>query len=353
MEISNPLKTFKFDFWKDHFWIWALGLPVGLICWVVPFVVFIGLSKADNTPGWFPFFGFIFLGIPCYLLGWIFIYSLMEGIYTKVTLAESWVSIRLPWLIFPLIPVVKKMDLACIRRINLEAPYGSRAAVFLYYLKNNKERHFYLPRFNHNIPYLRQMMALMDRIEPPTVASASGFGNAVQGMDSMQKGVKKGKGAPRLRRRFIDKALYELIVYSFLVFLGISGWVTLAMPASNKLEAFIVGPTLAFLCFMLAAVCNYLPVIGSIAIWFLGRAIIHATLWLFQMPNTAWDTPAVVNQFLGRWNIAPIHSTLVEFLFWATLIISIELSISSILGWFERRAQKKFMRSQEEEMTTT
>ena len=168
----------------------------------------------------------------------------------------------------------------------------------------------------------------------------------------MPKGLLKGKGVPRLRRRFIDKVLYELIVYSFLVFLGITGWVTLSMPASNKLEAFIVGPFLAFLCLLLAAVGNYLPVIGSISIWFLGRAIIRATLWLFQMPNTTWETPAVVNQFLGRWNIAPIHSTLVEFLFWGTLIISIELSISGIFGWFARRAQKKFIRTQEEERTT-
>jgi hypothetical protein len=277
----------------------------------------------------------------------------MEGIFTKVTLAKSWVSIRLPWLIFPLIPVKRRIDLACIRRINLEAPYGSRAAVFLYYLKNNKERHFYLPRFNHNIPYLRQMMALKDRIEPPPVAPASGFGSEAQGMHSMQTGLMKGKGAPRLRRRFIDKVLYELTVYSLLVFLGVSGWVTLSMPFSNKLEAFIMGPTLAFLCFMLAAVCNYLPVIGPILIWFVGHAIIRAALWLLQMPNTTWDTPAVVNQFLGRWNIAPIHSTLVEFLFWATLIISIELSIRGILGWFERRAQIKFMRAQEEEIITT
>ncbi len=172
METSNPLKTYKFDFWKDRFWIWALVLPIGLICWVVPFIVLVGLLQAENAPGWFPFFGFVFLGVPCYLLGWIFVYSLMEGFYTKVTLAESWVSIRLPWLIFPLIPVKRRIDLACIRRINLEAPYGSRAAVFLYYLKNNKERHFYLPRFNHNIPYLREMVALKERIEPPPVAHA-------------------------------------------------------------------------------------------------------------------------------------------------------------------------------------
>ncbi len=160
----------------------------------------------------------------------------------------------------------------------------------------------------------------------------------------MQMGDMKGKGAPRLRRRFIDKVLYELTVYSFLVFLGISGWVTLSMPFSSKLEAFIMGPTLAFFCILLAAVCNYLPVIGTIAIWFVGRALIHAMLWLFQLPNTTWETPAVVNQFLGRWNIAPIHSTLVEFLFWGTLILSIELSISGILGWFQRRAQKKSAR---------
>ncbi len=338
---NHPFKSYKFDFWKDRFWIWALVLPFGLIGWAVPFVLLIGLSKANNAPNWFPIFGFLFLGIPCYLVGWIFVYSLMEGIYTKVTIAENWISIRLPWLIFPIIPVVRRIDLARIHRINLHAPYGSRAAVFLYYYRKNKERHYYLPRFEHNIPYIKIMMALKDRIEPPLSPPTTAPGSELMGTYSTKEEMINRIHTPRPRRRLIDKAIYELIIYSFLALLGISGWVTLSLPISNKIEAFVTGSFFGFVCFMLGAACGSLPVIGPVAFWFLGHPIIRAILWLFQMPDTAWDSPPVVNQFMARWNIAPIHSTLVEYLFWATLIISIEFSASAILGWIEHQAQKK------------
>jgi len=345
---SHSYKTYKFDFWKDRFWMWALALPFGLISWAIPFVLLIGLSNVNNSnaPGWFPIFGFVFLGIPAYLIGWIFVYSLMEGIYTKVTITDSWVSVRLPWLIFPIIPVVKRINLERIQRINLFAPYGSRRAVFLYYFEKNKERHFYLPRFEHNPAYIQIMMALKDRIEPPPIPSVSSLGSESQEAPSAKEALIKAKRTPSLRPRFIDKALNELIVYSLLAMLGISGWITLSLPASNKMEAFIVGPTIALLCFLLAAVfSSFLPGVGPIAFWFLGRPIVRAILWLLQVPDVNWDSPPVMNQFLARWNIPPAHSTLVEFLFWATIIISIEVSIGSFVGWLRRRAYKKFIPS--------
>jgi len=215
METPNhSYESYKFNFWKDRFWVWALCLPFGLICWAIPFVLFFGLSKADNAPGWFPLFGFVFLGLPSYLVGWIFVYSLMEGLYTKVTMTDSWVSIRLPWLIFPIIPVVKRIDLERIRRINLFAPYGSRAAVFLYYFEKNKERHFYLPRFEHNPAYIQIMMALKDRIEPSLIPFISSPDSESQGTLSAKDALIKAKRYPSLRPRFIDKALNELIVFS-------------------------------------------------------------------------------------------------------------------------------------------
>jgi len=349
--LNHSYKTYKFNFWKDHFWVWALSLPFGLICWAIPFVLFFGLMNTKNSPGWFPIFGFIFLGIPCYLVGWIFVYSLMEGFYTKVTMTDSWVSIRLPWLIFPIIPVVKRIDLERIQRINLFAPYGSRAAVFLYYFEKNKERHFYLPRFEHNPAYIQIMLALKDRVEPSLIPSISSSDSESQGTLSAKEALIKAKRYPSPHPRFIDKALNELIVYSVLALFGIGGWITLSLPASNKIEAFIVGSSLAFVCFLLAVVfCSFLPGIGVIAFWFLGHPIIRAILWLFQVPDVNWDTPLVMNQFLARWNIPPVHSTLVEFFFWATLIISIEVSISNIVSRIWRRAYKKFLKSRGEKI---
>ena len=348
METPNhSYKTYKFNFWKDHFWVWGLFLPFGLICWAIPLVMLFGLIKTNNAPGWFPIFGFIFLGIPAYLVGWIFVYSLMEGIYTKVTIAENWVSIQLPWVIFPVIPVVKRIDLERIQRINLFAQYGSRAVVFLYYFEKNKERHFYLPRFEHNPAYIQIMRALKDRIEPPLIRSISSPDSEPQGTLSAKEALIKAKRYPSLRPRFIDKVLNAPIGFSILALFGISGWITLSLPASSKTDAFAVGFSLAFVCFWLAF-CGLLPGIGQIAFWFLGHPIIRAILWLFQVPDMSWDTPPVVNQFLARWDISPVHSTLVEFIFWAVLVISIELSISNVVAGLRRRAYKKFMQSQGE-----
>jgi hypothetical protein len=170
---QGNLRTYKFDFWKNGFWAWIVALPFGLISWAVPFVLLIGLMKADNAPGWFPYFAFFMVGIPGYLVGWIFVYSLMEGIYTKVTIADEWVAARLPWLVFPLIPIEKKINLDQIHRINQFAPYGSRTAINLHYVLNNRERYFYLPRFKNNPPYIEEIVAIQKRVEsiyPPIVS---------------------------------------------------------------------------------------------------------------------------------------------------------------------------------------
>jgi hypothetical protein len=165
MDPYRKVRTYKFNFWKDGFRLWILALPFGIICWVVPFVVLFGLINTKNSPNWFPFFGFLFTGIPAYLVGWIFVYSLMEGIITKVTIADDWVAIRLPWQIFPVFPITKKIDLENIHRINLSAPYGSRIAVHLYYYKNNRERYFYLPRFKNNPLYIEEILSIQKRVE--------------------------------------------------------------------------------------------------------------------------------------------------------------------------------------------
>ncbi len=343
METTNhPPKSYKFDFWKDRFWIWALALPFGLVCWAIPFVLLIGLMNAGKAPAWFPYFGFVFLGLPAYLVGWIFVYSLMEGIYTKVTLAESWVSIRLPWLVFPLIPTVKRIDLERVRRVNLFAAYGSRTAVFLYYMQKNKERHFYLPKFKYDPAYLQMMVALKDRIEPPPVRPVSPTDGAPQGMLSAKDALLKANRRPGLRPHFIENILNSLIAFSLLGMVAIGGWITLSLPGSSKTDAFSVGFSLAFLCFWLA-LCGLLPGIGQVAFWFLGQPVIRSIMWLLQVPDVGWDTPPVANQLLARWNIPPVHSTLVEFLFWAVLIISIELSLIVVLGWLRRRAYKSSM----------
>jgi len=59
----------------------------------------------------------------------------------------------MPWLIFPLIPVEKKIGIHSIERMDLFGRYGTRRAVYLYYLKNSRQKKFYLPWFQHDPRY--------------------------------------------------------------------------------------------------------------------------------------------------------------------------------------------------------
>ncbi len=96
--------------------------------------------------------------------GWIFVYSVMEWIYTRVVFSDMQISLRLPWVIFPLIPVIKKLDLYKIHRVDDFARYGTRTAVLLYYDDDNgEERQLYIPKFQHDPEYLQEIQMLRER----------------------------------------------------------------------------------------------------------------------------------------------------------------------------------------------
>jgi len=77
MSADHKDRVYRFHFLKDRFWIWAVVLPFGLITWSLPFIILWGLRRAGETPDWFPWLMFFVLGIPSYMIGWIFVYSLM------------------------------------------------------------------------------------------------------------------------------------------------------------------------------------------------------------------------------------------------------------------------------------
>ena len=163
---ESSAKSFRFHFWKDKFWVWAILSPLGFICWIIPFFSLAGMFDFSSSPGWFPYFSFVLLGIPCYLVGWIFIYQIMEWIYTKVTIGIEQVTVRLPWVIFPLVPVIKRLDRSRIEHVDLSVPYGTRNAVFLYYHDMNKYRHFYLPKFLHSSAYFQEILKIKQEVDP-------------------------------------------------------------------------------------------------------------------------------------------------------------------------------------------
>ncbi|NMC78240.1 MAG: hypothetical protein GYA59_02660 [Chloroflexi bacterium] len=342
MYTPGKLRSYKFNFWKDKFWMWALALPFGLICWAIPFVLFVGLLNTDNSPGWFPFFAFVFLGVPGYLVGWIFVYSLMEGIYTRVTFAENRVSLRLPWIVFPLIPVVKKIDLERIRRVNLFTPYGSRTAIFLYFFENNKERHFYLPKFKNNPLYLDEIMAIQKRVEAPhsteggAMPPASGPWKAKE--ELLQSRVSRFDGRPTFIQRVI-RLLYFFVLFGIY---GISAWITHDVPPGGT-DAVEIGLGMGFI-FSLFGFVGVLPFIGQILIWFFGRCGIGVIAeWLFHLSPDAvyWDIPESLRGIFSSFHIPPIHATFSDFLFWSILVFSVLVSLDNGIAWFRQQALKR------------
>ena len=339
MDTPEKLRTFKFNFWKDGFWAWIIALPFGLICWAVPFVLFFGLIPMNNTPAWFPFFGFIFTGIPAYWVGWIFVYSLMEGITTKVTIADNWVSIRLPWLVFPIFSITKKIDLENIHRINLFAPYGSRMAVYLYFYKNNRERHFYLPRFKNNPPYMEEILSIQKRVESVYPS--------VEGNMSIYSDWVKAKDDPLLQKVlpfnrltiFIQRVVQYLYGFIFLAIIGVSTWITRSVPPGG-IEAVVIGLNVGVI-FSLFGMIGMVPVFGQVLFWFFGRWVIGVISNLFfqlSPDKIYWDTPELVNKLLSLFHIQPIHATFSDFLFWSILVCSIIISLDKGVSWLRRRA---------------
>jgi hypothetical protein len=343
MNTSKPsTKSYKFNFIKDRFWIWAVVFPFGLIGWAIPFMLFFGLINTENSPGWFPAFGFLLLGISGYLIGWIFVYSLMEGIFTKVTIAQDWITIKLPWLIFPLIPIEKKINLANVHRVNPFASYGSRTAVFLYYYKNNKEQHLTIPKFKYNHAYLEEIDAIKKQIDASHSPLPAVKDTHTGGMPSKAEILQRSMSTYNLPLSFPERILHWLY---FLVLIGVF---TLSCMISNTLsmdngESLAIGFNLAFAISILGFL-GLVPGIGQIVIWYSGHWLITTfALFFFRIDTDAilWHTPGWVNQFLAQFHIQPIQASYTNILFASILLFSILISVDRTIGWLRRRTYQQ------------
>lgn len=347
--MSNQDQTsFHFHFWKDKIWVGVMLLPLGMLLLILPVFLYLKL----DLPSWFRMLVLLVIGFPGYYGFSAILYILMERAFSRVTFGDQEISFCTPWSsIFPFVLITKHIPITSLSEIKFFAPYPAAReyAIQLTYQQGKRKRLLKIPQFKDS-RYLHRMKALQDLIEPPAIPAPSSPRSETLGTLTPMEPLVKAKHYPGLRSGFFSKILIDLVVFSLAAAACISGWITLALPVTSKFEAFILGAALCFqFNIIFLVVCGFLPGMGQVVFWFVGHPIIRAVLWLFQMADISWETPPVVNQFLARWNIPPVHSTLVEFLFWAVLVISMELSVGNVMDGLWRRAYKKSSQSQGEE----
>ncbi|MGD0174187.1 MAG: hypothetical protein ABSC61_07120 [Anaerolineales bacterium] len=342
--------SFHFHFWKEHVWVWVLLLPLGIVCWSFPFLILLSAAFADFPTAARIMLGCGFLGIPGYLVGYIFIYNFMDFVFTRVVLSQENISFRTPWAIFPVVLRTKKIPAAGIRQIRIGLDTGmGRPTVQVEYQTENDERHrrVSLPRFKDE-RYLPMIRTLQEKIE-----LRAGHGLQSQTPELAPAVLQAKEGILRARARGLfrpdpgERIMSILIGLSILAFFVICSWITSSIPGISKVDAISIGLAVGFPCFWITLLGLY-PVIGQAAIWFLGRLVIGAVLWLYQAPNPVWDTPPEVNRLLAVFHLSPIHSTLTEFVFWGVMFLSILLSVNVIRGSLRRREIKKYMKGEGE-----
>lgn len=343
MQSKQQFRSYKFHFIKDHFLIWAVASPLGLICWALPVVLFLGLRDTGDVS--LAFFVSVILGVICYLLGIIFIYQLMEGIYTRVTFTDDHILRRLPWLFFPLIQVKKQLDLNQVQHIELYAHYGTRKAVFLYYKKNKREKKFYIPRFEHDPAYLHELAALDARFAPATededllMHATPTLNKQLSAEQVLPSEMPPASRTLQFLETFISKLL-NLAIYIIPV---VSGYISRTIPPGG----FIPALTGAFLSLMLCLIGLWVgrfPLISQVLFWLYGRKIIVTSSKLLMgvsSDSINWDLPEFIQGILGGELYKTAFNTLTDFLFWSVFGFTILESIAVILGRLKQRIMKK------------
>jgi hypothetical protein len=339
--MADDKHAYRFNFFKDRIWMWALVLPLGFLVWLLPFILLWGLVGDGMEMGLSIVIALFMIGIPAYLVGWIFIYSYMEGVITRVTIAETEIRHRTPWLIFPLFWVTRKIPIEKIEEIATNIPYGMRIAIYLYYHEGKKKRKFYLPRFKNQPDYLEEFRTINARLPQPSDMLAS------IGVTRSDKDVKLDVlAAVRSKNpiiRFWNAFVRNLGIVFFLgIPLG-SGAICLKLPLPG-LEAFAIGTSLGFYCILpfslVISRIDYFPILSQVLIWFFARKAINIVFWLVAAGGIQPDTltlSASLNKFMQVLLFQPGYIfSLTDFLFWTIFILSILFSLDRIVHWLLR-----------------
>lgn len=332
--MKDRLHSYHFSIIKDHGWLWIVTLPFGLISWALPFVLVPGLIDTGLEQATALVIGCLFLGIPALLIGWIFVYSFMEMLITRVTFSESIIYHRTPLLIIPVFWRTRKIAVSNIEDINFFARYGTRFAILLTIHNGNKTRNYFLPRFKDQPDYLDEFRALQKDLggsQPGGNASSKGTVKEKLIVDAIA-----GQTSPQTWNRLL-KFFSGLLI--FILILG-CGYFCLSLPIST-FQAFSAGASVGMALVLLCLIIS-LPILGQAVIWFFGRAVI---VWAFDYLKINSDSllmPPALQEIFRRWiGWDSSGISLTDFAFWLFFLLSILYSIDRLVRYIDQRSRKK------------
>jgi|LDZU01.1.fsa_nt_gi hypothetical protein len=336
--MKNNSRSYHFDLKKDRFWIWIVTLPFGLISWAIPFVLLWGLMGTGLEQSTSIVIAFIFLGIPAYLVGWIFVYSLMEGLITRVSFTDSEIIHRTPSLIFPLFWKTKKIQVSDIENINFYAPYGSRIAILLFVHRGNKIKKYYLPRFKDQPEYLREFQAFN---EGKNLFFDNSLNQETMSSDALAK--RDMLAASQVNQPFLrgwDKFLK--LINGILIFIEMfgSGYYCLQLPYP-PVESFSAGISAGMVFVLICLLVSY-PVISQLLIWFYARKLITLVFSLFNINSDSLFLPSTIQNLIRKWTEwGTIRLSLTDFVFWCIFFLSVLYAIDRVIRWFSKRVKSR------------
>ncbi|MGV8025647.1 MAG: hypothetical protein AB2L18_03715 [Anaerolineaceae bacterium] len=331
--MKTELPGYRFDLKKDRFWLWIAALPLGLICWALPFISWWGLIRTGLEEGTSIFIAFLFLGLPAYLVGWIFVYSFMEGLITHVSFSDTEIYYRTPSLIFPLFWKTKKIKIADIQNINFFAPFGLRTAILLFVQRGKKTKKYFLPRFKNQPEYLREFQTFSKENEPFIEGNLNQENMSAETMAKTKLLEVANANQPSVfgwdrLLRFISGVL------AFTVILG-SGYYCLQLPLSG-FESFSMGVSVGMI-FVLICLVLSIPIASQVLIWFFAKKAILFVFLVFNIHSDALFLPSALQKLFQEWTKSEtIRLTLTDFIFWCILFLSFLYSAERILRNYNR-----------------
>jgi len=329
-QMNNHFRSYHFDLIKDHGWIWLVTLPFGLVCWVIPFVLLWGLTGTGMEKSTADVIVFLLLGVPALLIGWIFVYSFMEVLITRVSFSDGTIDHRKPLLIFPLVWNTKKIRVSEVESVNLFARYGTRFAILLFLRQGNKSKKYFLPQFKDQPSYLDEFSGF----KKDSARFQVGEGTSIETpkKDEMLAVATTRHSNLRVWDAFL-KYFSGLLI--FILIIG-CGYYCLQLPGP-AFQLFSSGVSVGMVLVLICLVIS-IPVLGQGLIWFLGRMMI---VWSFGFLNINSDSlfmPVVLQRFFNqwlKWNGGQVSLT--DFAFWCFFLLSILYSMDRLVRRFNRR----------------